>query len=54
MRVTRRLLGACLTPVLTGEPNQRDEVQTGEERDAKNQMTICCSPAPSPVLILGL
>jgi len=40
--------GVCLTPVLAGEPDHRDEVQTDEERAANDQITICCSRSRSP------
>ena len=48
------MCGACLTPVLAGQPDHRDEVQTDEERAANDQITICCSRARSPELVLGL
>ncbi|MFF7986055.1 PDR/VanB family oxidoreductase [Streptomyces sp. NPDC007901] len=48
------ICGACLTPVLAGEPDHRDEIQTPDERAADNQITICCSRARTPELLLGL
>ncbi|MEU0424569.1 PDR/VanB family oxidoreductase [Streptomyces canus] len=48
------ICGACLTPVLAGEPDHRDEVQTPDERAAGDRITICCSRARSPELLLGL
>ncbi|MFF5142255.1 PDR/VanB family oxidoreductase [Streptomyces sp. NPDC013157] len=48
------ICGACLTPVLSGEPDHRDEVQTPDERAAGDRITICCSRARSPELLLGL
>ncbi|MFK0106657.1 PDR/VanB family oxidoreductase [Streptomyces sp. NPDC091217] len=48
------MCGACLTPVLAGEPDHRDEVQTDEERAANTQITICCSRSRSAELVLGL
>lgn len=48
------ICGACLTPVLAGEPDHRDEVQTPDERAAGNRITICCSRARAPELLLGL
>ncbi|MFI7399506.1 2Fe-2S iron-sulfur cluster-binding protein [Streptomyces sp. NPDC049541] len=48
------ICGACLTPVLAGEPDHRDEVQTPNERAAGGRITICCSRARSPELLLGL
>ncbi|NNN30430.1 2Fe-2S iron-sulfur cluster binding domain-containing protein [Streptomyces sp. S3(2020)] len=48
------MCGACLTPVLSGEPDHRDEVQADEERAANTQITICCSRSRSAELVLGL
>ena len=48
------ICGACLTPVLDGEPDHRDEVQTPDERAAGDRITICCSRARTPELLLGL
>ncbi|AIA08298.1 ferredoxin [Streptomyces noursei] len=48
------MCGACLTPVLAGEPDHRDEVQTADERAANDQITICCSRAKSSELLLDL
>lgn len=48
------ICGACLTPVLAGEPDHRDEVQTPDERAAGDRITICCSRARTPELLLGL
>lgn len=45
----------CLPhPVLVGEPDHRDEVQTPDERAAGDRITICCSRARTPELLLGL
>ena len=48
------ICGACLTPVLAGEPDHRDEVQTPDEHAANTQITICCSRARTPELLLDL
>ncbi|MFD4511599.1 PDR/VanB family oxidoreductase [Streptomyces sp. NPDC058457] len=48
------ICGACLTPVLAGEPDHRDEVQTPDEHAANDRITICCSRARTPELLLGL
>ncbi|WP_019068413.1 PDR/VanB family oxidoreductase [Streptomyces hokutonensis] len=45
---------ACPTPGLDGEPDHRDEVQTPDERAAGDRITICCSRARTPELLLGL
>ncbi|WP_055529934.1 PDR/VanB family oxidoreductase [Streptomyces graminilatus] len=48
------ICGACLTPVLAGEPDHRDEVRTPEERAADDRITICCSRSRTPELLLDL
>ncbi|MFE3032875.1 PDR/VanB family oxidoreductase [Streptomyces canus] len=48
------ICGACLTPVLAGEPDHRDEVQTPDERAANDRITLCCSRARTPELLLDL
>ena len=48
------ICGACLTDVVEGEPEHRDEVLTDEERDSNKLMTICCSRSKGPRLILDL
>lgn len=46
--------GTCLTGVIAGVPDHRDQYLTDEERDANDQFTPCCSRAKSPQLILDL
>lgn len=46
--------GACLTPVLQGEPDHRDAVLSPAERRAGRQIAICCSRARSAVLVLDV
>ncbi len=48
------ICGACLTDVVEGEPEHRDEVLTDEERDSNKLMTICCSRSKSARLVLDL
>ena len=48
------ICGACLTPVLAGVPDHRDEVLSDTEHAANDQMTICCSRAHTVELTLGL
>lgn len=48
------LCGACLTPVLEGIPEHRDEYQTDAEKAENAKMTICCSRARTPVLRLDI
>lgn len=46
--------GTCLTPVLSGTPDHRDQYLTDEERAANDQFTPCCSRALTPELVLDL
>ncbi|HET9170903.1 MAG TPA: PDR/VanB family oxidoreductase [Actinospica sp.] len=48
------ICGACLVPVLAGEPDHRDEVLSAAERAANDRMTICCSRARTAELTLDL
>lgn len=48
------MCGACLTRVLDGTPDHRDIVLSEAEQAAGDQLTICCSRARSPVLVLDL
>ena len=48
------ICGACLTPVLAGVPDHRDEVLDNAEHAANDQMTICCSRARTAELVLDL
>lgn len=48
------LCGTCLTGVLDGIPDHRDLVMTDAERSADDKMTLCCSRAKSPRLVLDL
>ncbi|MDN7999946.1 PDR/VanB family oxidoreductase [Burkholderia multivorans] len=48
------LCGACLTPVLEGIPEHRDEYQTDAEKAGNAKMTICCSRARTPALRLDI
>ncbi|WP_288392241.1 PDR/VanB family oxidoreductase [uncultured Herbaspirillum sp.] len=48
------ICGTCLTRVLEGEPDHRDQYLTDEERAANDQFTPCCSRARSPMLVLDL
>ncbi|MFF4355605.1 2Fe-2S iron-sulfur cluster-binding protein [Streptomyces sp. NPDC001604] len=50
----RGICGACLTPVLAGERDHRDEVQTPDERASGGRITVSRSRARSPELLLGL
>lgn len=48
------ICGACLTPVLEGEPEHRDQFLTDAERARNDQFTPCCSRAQSARLVLDL
>ncbi len=48
------ICGTCLTRVLEGQPDHRDQYLTDEERAANDQFTPCCSRARSPLLVLDL
>lgn len=48
------MCGACITGVLAGEPDHRDEVLSQQERAANNCIVLCCSRARTPVLVLDL
>ncbi|HEY9096754.1 MAG TPA: PDR/VanB family oxidoreductase [Hydrogenophaga sp.] len=46
--------GTCLTRVLEGEIDHRDQYLTPEEQAANDQFLPCCSRARSPVLVVDL
>ena len=46
--------GTCLTRVLEGQPDHRDQYLTPEEQALNDQFTPCCSRAKSAVLVLDL
>ena len=46
--------GTCLTRVLEGEIDHRDQYLTPEEQAANDQFLPCCSRATSPLLVLDL
>ena len=46
--------GTCLTNVLGGTPDHRDEYQTDEEKAANEQIAICCSRSLTPRLVLEI
>ena len=48
------ICGTCLTGVLAGEPDHRDQFLTPEERAANKSFTPCCSRALSERLVLDL
>lgn len=46
--------GTCLTRVLQGEIDHRDQYLTPEEQAANDQFLPCCSRSKSPVLVIDL
>ena len=46
--------GTCLTRVLEGVPDHKDNYLTPEEQAANDQLLPCCSRAKSPMLVLDL
>jgi vanillate O-demethylase ferredoxin subunit len=44
--------GTCVTTVLAGEPDHRDEYFTGEERASNGLITLCVSRVHSGRLVL--
>ena len=48
------ICGTCLTRVLAGQPDHRDQYLTPEEQAANDQFLPCCSRAISPRLVLDL
>lgn len=48
------ICGTCLTHVLEGTPEHLDYFLSDEEREANDQMTVCCSRSKSNMLVLDL
>ena len=48
------ICGTCLTRVVGGLPDHRDMYLSGEEQDANDQFTPCCSRSKTQVLQLDL
>ena len=46
--------GTCLCDVLEGVPDHRDSYLTDDEKAGNDQMTLCCSRAKTPRLVLDL
>nr|WP_067290184.1 PDR/VanB family oxidoreductase [Marinobacterium profundum] len=46
--------GSCLTDVLEGEPEHRDQILTADEKSLNDVMAVCCSRAISSRLVLDL
>lgn len=54
MSCEQGICGTCLTRVLDGIPDHRDQFQTDEEQAQNDQFTPCCSRSKTPVLVLDL
>lgn len=48
------MCGSCITGVLAGEPDHRDDVLSQQERAANDCIVLCCSRARSSLLVLDL
>ncbi|QGU85864.1 PDR/VanB family oxidoreductase [Erwinia sorbitola] len=49
------ICGACLTPVLSGEVDHRDTVQSQAEKSCSDQqIALCCSRSRTPELVIAL
>ena len=48
------ICGTCITRVVGGVPDHRDMYFTGEEQDANDQFTPCCSRSKTALLRLDL
>lgn len=48
------ICGSCVTGVLAGIPDHRDEVQTAAEHAANTQINVCVSRSRSPILTLDI
>jgi vanillate O-demethylase ferredoxin subunit len=48
------ICGTCVTGVISGTPDHRDEFQSDEEKAANNQINVCVSRAKTPKLVLDL
>ena len=48
------ICGTCLTRVVEGEPDHRDDFLSDDEKRAGKTMVICCSGSKSPELVLDL
>lgn len=48
------ICGTCLCDVLEGEPDHRDVYLTDDEKEANDQILVCCSRAKSKKLVLDI
>lgn len=54
MSCEQGICGTCLVGVIEGEPDHRDFYLSDEDKAANKQITLCCSRAHSPCLVLDL
>ena len=52
MSCEQGVCGTCATRVLSGQPDHRDVYLSDDERDADDQIMVCCSRSKSPRLVL--
>lgn len=48
------MCGSCLTPVVDGIPDHRDEVQSEAEHASNQLINVCCSRSKTPTLTLDV
>ncbi len=48
------ICGTCVTPVLAGTPDHRDDYQSDAEKAANDQINVCVSRSKSDKLVLDL
>lgn len=48
------ICGTCLTGLVEGIADHRDQYLTAQEQAANDQFTPCCSRAKTPMLVLDL
>ena len=54
MSCEQGVCGTCLTRVLEGTPDHRDNFLTEEEQACNDQFTPCCSRSKTPLLVLDI
>lgn len=48
------ICGTCITDVVEGEPDHRDQFLTDEEKQDNDQMALCCSRAKTARLVIDI
>ena len=48
------ICGSCITPLLAGEPEHRDQWMSAAQHARNDSFTPCCSRSRSPRLVLDL